>query len=335
MENRANLCRFCLKWTADYDLIPLFGHSYNSNDGEWKRLANFIYPVEGLPEKMCTTCQTQINWTLAFQKQIYENELSLRMQLVMRNCDGDVKLLDRSANDTYCSDGLRTEDLLDTEIAEENKEFNSTPFATIGDMPNLFSKIEPTVSNYVLKNENEPTERSADCEDGDLESDDVLNTENNENLIVMEMSKNEIELTNDETTATTNDALQKRQVETTSFRNPVTEINNSNRTSSKSAGGDTRFQCHCGKSFSWKYDLVKHQKTHDEKFEALLCCSKCGKKFSTRHKQNEHLKTIHQGYFYVCPICGQRQSTNSNSLRHIKKVHPGLVAKPIEKCEKQ
>jgi hypothetical protein len=283
-------------------------------------LANFIYPIEGLPEKMCATCQTQIIWTLAFQQQIYENELTLRMQLVMGN---DSKFLDTSANDTDCGDEFRTEDLLDTEIAEENKEFNSTPFAAIEDMPVLVNQVEPTASNYVLENENKPTERSA--EDDDMESDDVLKTESNKNLLVMDIE-------NDETTETNNDGSQNKFMET--FRNPVIEIKNSNRTSSKSAGGDTKFQCHCGKSFSWKKDLVKHKKTHDEKFEALLRCSECGKKFSTKQQLNEHLKTIHQGYFYECPICGRKQSNIANSRTHIKKEHPGSSVRPVEKCNK-
>jgi DNA-directed RNA polymerase subunit RPC12/RpoP len=253
------------------------------------------------------------------------------MQLVMRNDDSDVKFLETSVNDNDCGDGFRIEDLLDTEIAEENKEFNSTPFAAIEDMPDLEGHIEPTTSNYVLRNENQLTERSA--EDVDLEYDDVLNTENNENLIVMEMAKNEMGLGNYETTETNNDALQNRQVETTSFRNPV--IKSKHRTSSKSAGGDGRFHCHCGKSFSQKGHLANHKKTHDNKFEASLRCSECGKKLSGKIELNRHVKSIHQGYFYECPICGNRQSDNSNSLRHIKKHHPGSVAKPIEKCDKQ
>jgi hypothetical protein len=311
---------------VDYDLVPLFGQSTQQNEGEWKRLANFIYPVEGLPEKMCTTCQTQINWTLAFQQQIYENELTLRVQLVMKNGDGDVKLLETSANDTSCSDVFRTD-----EIAEENKEFNSTSFAAIEDMPDLEGHFEPTTSNYVLKNENKPTEGYA--EDGDMESDDFLTTEN-ENLVVMDRANDEMEIGNDETTETSNNTRQNKPMETTSFRNPVIECNNSNRTSSKS-GGDTRFHCRCGKSFSQKRSLATHKKTHDEKFDALLRCSDCGKKFADRSRLSCHVKSIHQGYFYECPVCGNKQKYCHHLVQHIKKVHPGSVAKPIEKCDKQ
>jgi DNA-directed RNA polymerase subunit RPC12/RpoP len=167
-----------------------------------------------------------------------------------------------------------------------------------------------------------------------MESDDDLNTENNENLIVMETAKNEMELGNYETTETTNDALQNKQVETTSFIDPVIEIDNSDKTSSKSAGGDTRFHCHCGKTFSQKRNLASHKKTHDNKFEASLRCSECGKKFSTNQQLNEHLKTIHQGFFYECPICGNKLSNFANSTTHIKKQHPGSGARPIEKCNK-
>jgi KRAB domain-containing zinc finger protein len=194
----------------------------------------------------------------------------------------------------------------------------------------LGDQIEPTTSSYVLKNENKQTEGYA--EDGDMESDDFLNTEND--LVVMDRANEEMEIGNDETTETSNNARQNKPMETTSFRNPVIECNNSNRTSSKAAGGDTRFQCHCGKSFSQKRHLYTHKKTHDNKFEALLRCSECGKKFATKQLLSRHVKSTHQGYFYECPICGKKQTQPNNSLTHIKNHHPGSGARPIEKCNK-
>jgi predicted RNA-binding Zn-ribbon protein involved in translation (DUF1610 family) len=109
----------------------------------------------------------------------------------------------------------------------------------------------------------------------------------------------------------------------------------SKRDLSGSAKGNTRFECHCGKSFSWKRDFNGHKKTHDIKFEASLRCPDCGKKFSRKVELNRHIKSVHQGYFYECPICGNRQTQADNSMTHIKKQHPGSGVKPIEKCKRK
>jgi uncharacterized Zn-finger protein len=106
------------------------------------------------------------------------------------------------------------------------------------------------------------------------------------------------------------------------------------RDSSGSVEGKSRFQCHCGKSFSQKHNLQTHKKTHDTNFESSLCCPNCGKKFSTKQILTRHLKSVHQGYFYECPICGNRQTQAGKSIRHIKKQHPESGVKPIEKCDK-
>jgi uncharacterized C2H2 Zn-finger protein len=113
------------------------------------------------------------------------------------------------------------------------------------------------------------------------------------------------------------------------------KVDNRKRNPFGPANGSGKFECHCGKAFSYKQGLNSHMKTHDDKFDAILRCSECGKKFSGKIELSRHVKSIHQGYFYECPICGNRQSDNSSSFKHIKKVHPGSVAKPIEKCEKQ
>jgi transcription elongation factor Elf1 len=334
MENRANLCRFCLKWTADYDLIPLFGQPYTSNaNGEWKRLANFIYHVEGLPVKMCTTCQTQINWTLAFQQQIYENELTLRLQLAMGS---ESKFLETSKNDTDCVDRLGAAEFLDTKITEEDTEFNyaetSSAIEDTSDFMNENEFDQAHVSQGLsmkYKSQDNPPERMRDFEALDMEA-ESRNTGNYKQNTVTEFEDNRDEI------LFRMERDDKQAVETVqNSKKPTNEVDNRKRNLSGSSNASTKFECHCGKRFSWKITLNQHKKTHDEKFDDSLRCPDCGKKFCDRTRLSHHVKSVHQGYFYECPICGNRQSDNSNSLKHIKKHHPGSVAKPIEKCDKQ
>jgi predicted RNA-binding Zn-ribbon protein involved in translation (DUF1610 family) len=318
MENSANLCRFCLKWTADYDLVPLFGQSYNLNDGEWKRLANFIYPVEGLPENMCTSCQTQINWTLAFQQQIYENELQLRMQLAMENDEGDAKFLDTN---NFCDIGFL--DDFNTEITEMDAENDSCQtFDAIDDKAGLQEDILHTEGH---KSEELVAEVWNQLEDNKIDlGQEVMTTESE---------------TYDHETKALDIEHRYVQIPGENEKTNISECEENTpnivkRDSSVSTEGKTRFECDCGKSFSWKTDLNKHNKTHDTKFESSLRCPDCGKKFSAKSKLTRHAKSVHQGYFYECSICGNKQKYFHHSVNHIKKEHPGSNAKPIEKCEK-
>jgi hypothetical protein len=73
-----NTCRFCLKSTPKSELIPLFEQTYNGDNGDWKRIAHFVYPAEGVPGAICSTCHTQLRWVVAYQRQIYENDYYLR-----------------------------------------------------------------------------------------------------------------------------------------------------------------------------------------------------------------------------------------------------------------
>jgi uncharacterized C2H2 Zn-finger protein len=109
--------------------------------------------------------------------------------------------------------------------------------------------------------------------------------------------------------------------------------NISKKASSGTVKGYTRFECQCGKSFSWKKDLNTHKKTHDTKFEALLTCPDCGKKFSTKQMLTLHVKCVHQGYYYECPICNKEMKSLAKMFAHIKKNHSGSGVKPVEKCD--
>jgi hypothetical protein len=80
MEFAEFTCRFCLKTTDSCELVPLFHGT--TNNGDWKRFADFIYPHEGLPTKICTTCWVQVNWAIAFRMQVLENDLLLKTRLL-------------------------------------------------------------------------------------------------------------------------------------------------------------------------------------------------------------------------------------------------------------
>jgi hypothetical protein len=84
MKNYGQMCRLCLKEFPATELLPLFQESgvasYKSAIPDWKRSFAYIYEIEGLPDKICTLCKSQIDFMLVWQKQIYENDCLLRFE---------------------------------------------------------------------------------------------------------------------------------------------------------------------------------------------------------------------------------------------------------------
>ncbi|XP_013924587.1 PREDICTED: zinc finger protein 79-like [Thamnophis sirtalis] len=79
--------------------------------------------------------------------------------------------------------------------------------------------------------------------------------------------------------------------------------------------------CHdCGKAFQYKFELVKHRRTHtgEKPFECLAC----GKRFFQSTHLNAHLR-IHTGEKpYECPRCGRSFNRRSTLTEHLR-IHTG------------
>uniref|UniRef100_A0A8C3SGH4 C2H2-type domain-containing protein n=1 Tax=Chelydra serpentina TaxID=8475 RepID=A0A8C3SGH4_CHESE len=123
----------------------------------------------------------------------------------------------------------------------------------------------------------------------------------------------------------TGDLVRHKTSTTEAEPSPGLEVKESHqRVLSAPRGGLRRKRTHtcaeCGKKFSKKGNLTKHQRTHRD--ERPFKCGQCQKSFFVRSQLAQH-ERIHTGERpYTCAACGKRFAQKSNIIIH-QRIHTG------------
>ncbi|XP_075698209.1 gastrula zinc finger protein XlCGF48.2-like [Rhinoderma darwinii] len=104
-----------------------------------------------------------------------------------------------------------------------------------------------------------------------------------------------------------------------------------NQTSTPQETSRKLYDCSlCGKTFTSKSGIVKHQRMHSGR---VVSCPDCGKDFTCNSELVAHQRTHTGEKPFPCPSCGKCFSTNTNLVAH-QRIHTGERPYSCTECGK-
>ena len=86
----------------------------------------------------------------------------------------------------------------------------------------------------------------------------------------------------------------------------------------------------CGKTFTTKGSLTRHQQVHGEQ---SFTCDHCDEQFKTAHSRREHISNVHSVKSYACDTCSKVFTCKSYLKQHVK-THNSEKTHECEYCFK-
>ena len=91
------------------------------------------------------------------------------------------------------------------------------------------------------------------------------------------------------------------------------------KSGAKEKWGNKSYECICGKSFTRKDNLKRH-----ERGRCRLCCYMCKKQLKTKIGLENHIKSAHRNVFerdFTCELCRKEFSCNASRQAHFNEDH--------------
>ena len=96
--------------------------------------------------------------------------------------------------------------------------------------------------------------------------------------------------------------------------------------------GSERYTCDiCESTYSSKYNLKRHAKTHDERF--TFECTKCTQYFTTDEALKAHQNAKHSGKSHLCTSCGKLFLKKAHLRDQQRRFHQPESLEPSIKCQ--